>query len=107
MKTHDTHETERKVVESLLRRTIHEKDLGAAAVLLEHCRATQSGLSAAGNWVVALGLKPAQDGNQWSFVWGENLRAGVVGFGDTPLEAMAAFNTAMTEKVTLTEKAMP
>ena len=47
-------------------------------------------------WVVKLGLAPMKDGNKWCFLWGENLQVGVAGFGDTPLEAMAAFEHAMT-----------
>ena len=50
-------------------------------------------------WVVLLGLIPRRDGDQWYFLWGENLQDGVVGFGDTPVEAMGAFQIAMYEKI--------
>ena len=31
----------------------------------------------------ALGLKPFKDGNQWCFLFGNNLQEGIAGFGDT------------------------
>ena len=49
-------------------------------------------------WVVILGLQPMKDGNKWSFIWGNNLQEGVAGFGDTPIDAMAAFERAMQER---------
>lgn len=52
----------------------------------------------ANSWVVTLGLKPIRDGNQWCFLWGENLQEGVAGFGDTPHKAMLAFEDAMYSK---------
>jgi hypothetical protein len=38
-------------------------------------------------------LKPklSKDGNQWCFLWGENLQEGIAGFGETPLQAAADF----------------
>jgi len=36
----------------------------------------------------------SQDGDQWCALFGENLAEGVAGFGDTPAEAMAAFDKA-------------
>jgi hypothetical protein len=41
-------------------------------------------------------LKPdfGRDGNQWFFLFGENLAEGVAGFGDTPELAAAAFDKA-------------
>lgn len=40
--------------------------------------------------------KPALyiDGNKWCALFGENLQEGVAGFGDTPAEAMLAFDAA-------------
>lgn len=49
-------------------------------------------------WVVALGLEPMRDGDQWLFLWGENLQEGVSGFGDTPEAAAEAFDFAMTQR---------
>jgi hypothetical protein len=50
--------------------------------------------------VDALGLKPYKDGNQWCFLWGENLQEGIAGFGDTVQLAMFAFNKAYrSEKI--------
>jgi hypothetical protein len=34
------------------------------------------------------------DGNQWCALYGDNLRDGVAGFGDTPADAMRAFDEA-------------
>jgi hypothetical protein len=38
-------------------------------------------------------LKPKffKDGNMWCFLYGENLQEGVAGFGETPYQAMFAF----------------
>lgn len=36
----------------------------------------------------------ARDGNKWCALFGENLMEGVSGFGDTPEQAMAAFDVA-------------
>lgn len=41
--------------------------------------------------ITALGIKPTRDGNQWCFLWGEDLQTGVAGFGDTPLKAARDF----------------
>lgn len=41
--------------------------------------------------VSALGAKLSKDGNQWSFLWGENLQEGIAGFGDTIQEAALDF----------------
>lgn len=49
-------------------------------------------------WAVVLGLEIKQDGNQFCILWGENLQIGVAGFGSTPADAIAAFETAMYEK---------
>ena len=39
-------------------------------------------------------LKPifSKDGNQWCFLYGENIQEGISGFGDTPWLAMMDFN---------------
>jgi hypothetical protein len=39
------------------------------------------------------------DGNQWCALYGENLQDGVAGFGDSPADAMAAFNKAWHAKL--------
>lgn len=39
------------------------------------------------------------DGDQWCALYGDNLHDGVAGFGDSPSEAMAAFDLAWTEKL--------
>lgn len=35
-----------------------------------------------------------RDGNQWCALYGENLQEGIVGFGDSPHQAVCAFNDA-------------
>ena len=37
------------------------------------------------------GLTPYKDGNQWCVLYGENIQDGIVGFGDTRLDAMLEF----------------
>lgn len=39
------------------------------------------------------------DGNQWCALYGENLQDGVAGFGDSPQEAMHAFNQAWAKRL--------
>ena len=40
------------------------------------------------------------DGNQWCALYGANLQEGVAGFGDTPADAMTAFDKAWaTERI--------
>lgn len=39
------------------------------------------------------------DGNKWCALYGENLQEGVAGFGDSPEEAMYAFDQAWGEKL--------
>ena len=46
-------------------------------------------------WVVILGLKPIIDGDQYCFLWGEDLHSGVCAFGETPLKAMQNFDIEM------------
>lgn len=33
--------------------------------------------------ITALGIKSFKDGNQWSFLYGDNIQEGICGFGDT------------------------
>lgn len=39
------------------------------------------------------------DGNAWCALYGENIQDGVVGFGDTPEAAAAAFDLAWRQQV--------
>ena len=39
----------------------------------------------------ALGIKPYKDGNQWCFLYGNNIQEGVCGFGNTIYEAAKEF----------------
>lgn len=47
------------------------------------------------------------DGNQWCALFGENIQDGVAGFGDSPDEAMWAFDTAWRKKLSPTPGAQP
>jgi hypothetical protein len=48
----------------------------------------------------ALGIKPFKDGNQWCFLYGDNIQEGIVGFGDTIYEAACNFyEQIMKEKI--------
>lgn len=38
------------------------------------------------------GAKLSKDGNQWCWLYGDNLHDGVAGFGDTPAKAATAFD---------------
>ena len=38
-------------------------------------------------------------GNKWSALYGSNIQEGVCGFGDSPEEAMRAFDKAWIEKI--------
>lgn len=46
---------------------------------------------------VLLRPKVSIDGNQWCFLYGENLHDGVAGFGDTPELAAADFDKSWRE----------
>lgn len=46
--------------------------------------------------IQALGVKPIKDGNQWSFLYGDNIQEGIVGFGDTIYEAACNFYEQIT-----------
>lgn len=53
-------------------------------------------------------FKPAltQDGSMWCALFGDNLQEGVAGFGETPAEAMLAFDRAWaTEKTPVAQLA--
>ena len=48
-------------------------------------------------------LKPVlkKDGNQWCVIYGENLQEGLVGFGNSPHEAILNFNRQWYEPIEL------
>ncbi len=41
--------------------------------------------------IAILGLKLQKDGNQWCYLYGDNLQEGIAGFGDTVYLAMTGF----------------
>jgi len=48
--------------------------------------------------VMTLGLFPFKDGDQWCFLWGENLQCGISGFGDTVMSACLDFHKNLKEQ---------
>lgn len=46
-------------------------------------------------------LKPdiRKDGNQWSVLYGDNIQEGIVGYGDTPHEAIMDWDAAFNKKI--------
>jgi hypothetical protein len=44
------------------------------------------------------GAKLSKDGNQWCWLYGDNLQEGIAGFGDTPEQAARAFDTAWSNE---------
>jgi hypothetical protein len=48
--------------------------------------------------VQKLGAKLSLDGDQYCWLLGENLQEGIAGFGNTPYEAMIAFNDVFYNK---------
>jgi hypothetical protein len=49
----------------------------------------------------------SKDGNKWCALYGENLQDGVAGFGDTPADAMAAFDKAWRQSSNPQEPTIP
>ena len=49
-------------------------------------------------WAVLLGLAPFRDGNQWCVCLGDDIQIGVVGFGESPMEAVIDFDRAWYSK---------
>lgn len=47
------------------------------------------------------------DGNQWCALYGENLQEGVAGFGDSPIEALHAFDAEFISKLKKVQKESP
>jgi hypothetical protein len=45
------------------------------------------------------GAKLPKDGNQWCWLYGENLQEGIAGFGDTPRLAAIEFDKAWNTEV--------
>lgn len=48
-----------------------------------------------------------QDGNAWCALLGRDIAVGVTGWGDTPEEAMAAFDEAWRTKAQVPSSALP
>lgn len=47
--------------------------------------------------ITSLGIKPYKDGNQWCFLYGDNIQDGICGFGDTILLAAIDFYRNITQ----------
>ena len=41
--------------------------------------------------ITSLGIKPYKDGNQWCYLYGDDIQSGICGFGDTIKEAAEDF----------------
>ena len=67
--------------------SLYERDLRALTVDREYARALFMARPS-----VMLGARLSIDGNKWCALFGENLQDGVAGFGNTPDEAMEAFD---------------
>lgn len=50
-------------------------------------------------WATNLGLVPVRDGNQWIVLYGENLQVGIAASGNSPEDAMFAFETVFRKSV--------
>ncbi len=46
-----------------------------------------------------LGVVPYLDGNKWCALYGENIQAGIVGFGHSPIAAIEALQNAFYAKL--------
>lgn len=49
--------------------------------------------------IAALGIKPFKDGNQWCFLYGDNIQEGICGFGETIFKAAWNFYTNIKTEV--------
>jgi len=58
-------------------------------------KASEEGLCPSAIYRPSLG----RDGNKWSALYGDNIMEGVVGYGDSPAEAMADFNANWIKKI--------
>lgn len=66
--------------------------IGAVQSRIEECAIEVSLILQAPHRVY--GAKLSKDGNQWCWLYGDNLQEGIAGFGDTPERAAAAFDSA-------------
>lgn len=75
-----------------------------AANAIEHAASMASAAiqAAASSWerpCVLFRPKLSLDGNQWCALFGNNLHDGVAGFGDSPADAMYAFDKEWAAKI--------
>ena len=54
--------------------------------------------------ISALGIKPFKDGNQWCFLYGDNIQDGICGFGKTIFNAALDFYTNIKTEEARKEK---
>jgi hypothetical protein len=50
-------------------------------------------------WAIIYNLIPYQDGNQWCVLLGNDIQSGIVGFGDSPYDAIMDFENQMYKKL--------
>lgn len=67
------------------------EDRNFLIALLDECYSEWKSTLEMWQCIGALGIKPFKDGNQWSFLYGENIQEGIVGFGDTIYTAACNF----------------
>lgn len=73
---------------------IFESELAAANTRQIAAEESLNNAIAAGSYHVLYQPRISIDGDQWCALYGENLQDGVAGFGNSPAEAMAAFDRA-------------
>ncbi len=79
MKLDSTHFMYGQIVDEI----VNQQDLESKLLLLKY-----------------LNPKLSKDGNQWCYLYGDNLQEGVAGFGETPYLAMKDFaNSFYNEKI--------
>lgn len=49
--------------------------------------------------VSILSIKPSQDGDQWCYLYGDNLQVGIAGFGNSPMKAAIDFEKEFNEEL--------
>lgn len=49
--------------------------------------------------ITSLGIKPYKDGNQWCYLYGDNIQDGICGFGETITKAALNFYENLNAEV--------
>lgn len=78
----------------------HYVQFALANIIAEVSRAVDSYATPSAIYKPSLSI----DGNTWCALYGDNLQDGVAGFGDSPADAMAAFDMAWSENLRALKK---